>query len=78
MVRTSAYVFIVGSVGFTMTLKLGHAVKKPYWVLEQDQHTVVIQRKELVKWDTADRVALASLPTEVLPIPPEKASAVKI
>lgn len=33
--------------------------QEPYWVLERDQHTVVIQREELVERSTAHRVALA-------------------
>lgn len=46
----------------TKTSKLVHAVKEPHRKLRQSQHTVVIQRKELVELIIVDNVAPASRP----------------
>lgn len=59
MTRTVDYKFIDISDGVTKTSKLKHDVDGPYRVLEEDQLTVVIHRKELVEKITAFRVALA-------------------
>lgn len=64
--------------GLTKEPKLGHAVGRSNRVLGQNQHPVIIQCKELVKRNTADRVALAPWPTVVLLIPPESASGIEI
>lgn len=62
----------------TIAPKLKHPVEGPYRVLGQDQHTVLIQCKELVFRNTADRVVLAPRPTGVPSIPPESASKINI
>lgn len=44
--------------GGTYTLTIGHAVKGPYEVLGEVQHTLIIQQKNLVKWITVYRPAI--------------------
>lgn len=72
------YVFIDVSDGVTRTSKLEHAVEVPYWVLGQDQHTLVIQSKELIERITVDWDILAPRPAGMLPIPPESVSSMGI
>lgn len=63
----------------TMIPKLGRAVEGPYGMLKQDQHTGVIQRKELFQRSTADdKVALSPWPTGMPAIPPELPSTMDI
>lgn len=45
-IRTRDFMFIELLDGGTKTPKVGHAFKAPCIVLQQDQHTVVIQHKE--------------------------------
>lgn len=59
-----------------MTPKLLRAVKEPYRVLEQDQRTMDIQRKQLVRKTTFNSVVLTSRPADVLPMSSESSFAV--
>lgn len=70
--------FIDISDGEIKTPKLDCAVKGPYRVFGQDQHTVVFHCKGLAQGITADRVARASRPAGVPSISPDSASAMKI
>lgn len=62
----------------TKTSMMGHALERPCRVSEQDQHTVIIQLRDLVQKVTADRVVLAAWSADVLLIPPAIVSAVGI
>lgn len=70
--------FIDESDGVSKAPKLEHAVEGPYPVLEKNQHIVVIQQKDLFERIKADTVAFAPLPTGIILIPPQSASAVDI
>lgn len=78
MIETSDYVFINATDGVTKTPKLVHVDGGTYQVLGQNQHTLFIQRNELVKRTTADKVAVAPPSTRLQPIPPESASKIPI
>lgn len=54
---------------------LGHALEEPYQVFENNQQTVIPEQKGLVEQATADRIALSTLTTGVLPIPQESTMA---
>lgn len=56
--RTGAHVFIDELDDVSKTLRLIHAVEKPYIVLPQGQHIVIILRQELIAQITADRFPL--------------------
>lgn len=64
--------------GVTKIPKLGHAVEGHYQGLRQNQHTVFIQRKELIEWITVDRAAIALWQTGMPPLPLESASEVDV
>lgn len=78
IIRTDDYVLIDVSNGVTKTPKLEHGVEGPYCVLGQNQHTVAIQRKELVERITADRIVLAPRRACVPPILPTSDSAMDL
>lgn len=73
-IRADVYVFSNLSDGVTKSPNLGHAVEGPFRLLKQVQHTMIIQRKELVKRIASDRGVLAHCSINVLPIQPMSAS----
>lgn len=77
--RTDVYVFpdvfgVEGEGGVMDATSCSQSIKRPYWILGQDQHTLIIQCVHLIEWATAERIALAPWAPSVPPIPPDAAT----
>lgn len=64
-IRKDNYVFVDASDGSTWPPNVLNTVDESYWVLDQAQQIMTIQRKKLPECATADRVTFKSQPTGV-------------